>query len=272
MGGKGSAPAAPNYQPIASADTAIANQQFQLGQQQLGWAQNQFNTVWPYAQNYLNSQTAATTAEQGSAQAQQQFYNSTYKPIETQFANQASTWNSPARADANAGAAEADAANTFNQQRTASLQNLESFGIDPSQTRYGALDLGSRITQAAATAAAGTQSRLNTQATGLALEGEAINIGRGYPGSIAQSYNTATNSGSSALSSANSTINTGSNAMLGSNSFTNSGLNANAGAVSALNTGFNNQMSGYNANQQANSNLMGGIGSLAGMGIAAMMM
>lgn len=272
--GKPSAPAAPDYSPIAAADQQAAQQQFQLGEQQLKFGQNQFNQVWPYAQQYLQQQTENASDASQSAKTQQQYYDQTYKPIETKFADTASTYNSPARASENAGNAMADVASSFDTNRAAALSSLESYGIDPSQTRYGALDLGTRISQAAATAAAGTQSRLNTEATGMALEGEAINVGRGYPSSIAQSYQTATGAGAAGITGANQTTSTGVNAMGSPNSYFNGGTSAMTGATSALNTGFSNQMSGAQFNYTAAENTSQGIGQLigGGLGLAAMFM
>jgi hypothetical protein len=274
MGGKSKAPPPPDYTPVAQADASLAasNQanaqmQYQLGQQQLQWGKDQFNTVWPYAQQYMQQQMQTADTQNQNAQNMTDFYNSTYKPIESQFAQTAQNYNSPARADANAASAQADVANAFTANRNAATASLESFGIDPSQTRFGALDLGSRISQAAATAAAGTQSRLNTEATGMALQGEAINIGRGYPGSVAQAYGTATNAGSSGIGTANSAINTGANAMGsptnyfgGGNYAMNLAGNNVASYGNTLSMGYNNQMQAANFNNQQSA----GIGQLLG--------
>jgi hypothetical protein len=269
--GKPSAPAAPDYQPIASADETAANQQFQLGEQQLQWGQQQFNQVWPYAQQYLQQETQSSAAQTAQAGQEQQYWNNTFQPIETNFANTASNYNSPAQASLNAGNAEADVASSFDQNRQASLQQLESYGIDPSQTRYGALDLGTRISQAAATAAAGTQSNLNTQATGLALQGEAINMGEGIQNNVAQSYSTAQGAGASGINSANQTTNTGVNSMGSPTSYMGQSVANNEAAVGALNTGFNNSMAGANFNLGVSQNESQGIGSLigGGLGLAA---
>jgi hypothetical protein len=264
MGGKVSAPPAPNYGPIAQADANAASQQFQLGQQQLQWGQQQFNTVWPYAQQYLQQQTAAGAASTANAQNMQNFYNTTYQPIESQFANEASTYNSPARANANSAAAQADVANSFTANRNAAQQSLESYGIDPSQTRFGALDLGSRIAQSAATAAAGTQSRMNTEAVGLGLQGEAINTGRGYAGNVAQAYSTATNAGSAGINAANATTNSGVNAMGSPTSYMGLGNQALNNQANTLNMGFQNSLAGAQFNNQVSQNQMGGIGQLIG--------
>lgn len=271
--GKSSAPAAPDYTPIAQADEATAQAQLTLGQEQMAQTQSNFNAEWPYAQQYLQQQTASSAAETTAAQQQQQFYDQTYKPIETQFANEATNYNSPDRADQNAGQAMADVASSFDQSRTAALSNLESYGIDPSQTRYSALDLGTRISQAAATAGANTQSRLNTEATGMALQGEAINIGRGYPSAIANSYNTATSAGSAGLSGANGVANTATAGNSAAGSIMGGASNSYSGAIGALNAGYQNSLAGAQFNAQQSAQMSQGLGQVGGaLGAAALMM
>lgn len=271
MGGKSSAPTPPDYTPIAQADAAAAQRQFQLGEEQLQWGKDQFERVWPYAQRYMNAQAGTTEAEQKAATEAQQMYDTTYRPIETKFAGQVGDYASGARSDQNAGRAMADVANTFDASRKAATDQLESFGIDPSQTRFGALDLGARISKAAAMAAAGTQSRLNTEATGLSLEGEAINVGRGYPGSIATSYKTATDAGSSGINAGNSTSQTGANTMGSPTNYFGAGNTALGNWGTTLNLGFNNARDAAQIKNQNAGNFASGIGSIigGGLGLAA---
>lgn len=266
--GKQSSPATPDYSSIAASNESAANKQYQLGEQQLDWGKQQFNEIWPYAQSYLQQQTKSSAEETANAEKAQSFYESTYKPIESDFANKAMNYDTAANDSQRAGSAMADVATTFDANRAASLSNLESYGIDPSQTRYSALDLGTRISQAAATAAAGTQSRLNSEATGLALEGEAINTGRGYASNVANAYNTASNSGSSGVNTANSTTTTGANSMGSPTSYYAGGNSANQGATSALNTGYSNALAGSQFQAGQSSAFSSGVGSL--LGTAAM--
>ncbi len=265
MGGKSSAPAPPDYTPIAQADAQQAQLNFQLGQQQLDWAKNQFNTVWPFASDYLKQQTATSAAQTQEASALENNFNNNTLPIEKQFSQQAGAYANPANASQLQGEAEGDVANAANANRASALSSLESYGIDPSQTRFGALDLSTRVGQAAATAAAGTQSRLNTQATGLSLEGEAVNMGEGLQNNVAQAYATATNAGRSGIDTANSTTQTGSNTQgspLGFGALSASNL---AGQTSALNASYQNQLAGaqFDAQQSA------GFGQLIGGALGA---
>lgn len=270
MGSKSSSPSTPDYSSLAAASEYSATINAQTSKEQLDWAKEEYADIAPATKAYMQSMTDASNQNLTQAAEQQAYYKEHYQPIESQFAATAQGYNAPARAAQQSAAAQADVANTFAAQRQASLQSLEGYGIDPSQTRYGALDMGARISQAAAQSAAGTQSRLNTEATGLALQGEAINVGRGYSSAIAQSYQTAQQTGASGISAANQTYGTGANAMgtgVQWGSLANSNINS---AISAKNTQFNNELGLYNAENAVSSSESSGIGSLiGGIGMAA---
>jgi hypothetical protein len=280
-GGKGKAPAPPDYTPIAQSSLDAANVQAGVSRDQLDWAKQQYADQKPQTDAFMQAMTGAQNADlktqlqaQQDALNAQDYYKQTYQPMETQFAQTAAGYNSPDRANQQAGAAEANVAQTMNSQRSAALQSLEGFGIDPSQTRYGALDLGARISQSAATAAAGTQSRLNTEGTGLALQGEAINIGRGYPGQVAQSYGTSINAGQGASGAGSSGINAGlntfqtaGNEMGGPAQWASLANQSRGVGANAQNMGFQNALAGFNSNAAIAQNEMSGLGGLAGAAI-----
>jgi hypothetical protein len=272
MGGKVSQPAPPDFAALAQSSSEAAQLNRQTSVEQLDWAKQQYADMAPVTKAYLQQQVDSSAAQTKNAADAQAMYTSTYKPIESQFAQTAQDYNSPARAAERAGAAEADVSSAFGQQRQAALSNLESFGIDPSQTRFGALDLGTRISQAAATATAGTQSRQQTEATGLALQGEAINIGRGYPGAVAQAYNSATQAGQSGINSGLNTSQTYGNLMgtpVQYGQLQNQSLGVGA---QVANSQANYGIGVAQANAQQAAGLYQGIGSLvgAGIGVAAL--
>lgn len=269
MGGKGGAPAAPDYSQLAASSTAAAKIQAQTSQDQLDWAKSQYADMAPVTKSYMQSQVDQADAQRQNAATAQDYYTKTYQPIETQFAQQAQSYASPARADERAAQAEGDVASQFDAQRKSALTSLESYGIDPSQTRYGALDLGTRVSQAAATAAAGTQSRQQSEAMGMSLEGEAINIGRGYPGQVAQSYAGATASGAAGIQASNQTASTYGNLMGTATQWGGLANQSTGTAGNMMHQGFADQLAGYSAQQQASSSAMGGIGSLVG-GVGAL--
>lgn len=282
---KGRAPAPPDYSAVSASSLEAAKIGAQTSKDQLDWAKQQYAEEAPrtqaFMQNMMDASNLSMDAQRqnmANAQTAQQYYEKTYRPMEGAFAKQAQDYNTPGRADQRSAAAQADVANAFSGQRNAALQTLEGFNIDPSQARYGALDLGARIQQAAAQAGAGTQARNQTEATGLALQGEAINIGRGYPGQVAQSYSTAEGAGQGAASQGGAGINAGLNT---SSTYGNlmgtptqwQGLSntSNMNAANIMNTNFQNSMAGFNANTAIAQNQASGVGGLVGAaaGVAA---
>ena len=290
--GKQSAPAAPDYTPIAQASqsqTQLAGQEFQqqmdyenqqmdLQKQALQWAQDQATQNQTQNQQVENANIDTQKAATAAAQNAQNQYETVFQPLEDKYVSQASGYDTPENEAFMSGQAQAQVAQSFDQQRQAAQQNLESFGVDPSSTRYAAMDVGLRTQQAAAQAAAGTQSILNTKQTGMGLESNAINIGMGLPANVNAGQNTAVNAGTSAANTGLATTASGANTMgtsaqYGSlaQGFAGAGtgaLDAGTGAVNAwgnaLNSGYSNQLSQFNANQNASSGLGGLAGTLIG--------
>jgi len=264
MGSKVSAPPVPDYAPIAAANEQTAERAFEMSQQQFDWSQQQYNEISPYVFQNLEAQAQATTANQQFAEEQRARYQSEYAPIESDFTQRALNYNTPERAAQQSALAQKDVEKSIDAQRQAALTNLSSYGLDPSETKYGAIDASYRINKAAAMAAAGTQSRLATEATGLALQGEAINIGRGYPGAIAQSYATATNAGASGIKGASTNYAVGADAMGSPVGYLGASTQARAGQVGALNTGYQNALAGQQLEAQSAADTLYGIGNIVG--------
>jgi hypothetical protein len=160
-----------------------------------------------------------------------------------------------------AGRAQAEVQTALDAQRENSQANLEAYGIDPSQTRSQAMDSAARVKAAALQAGAGNNARKNVENTGRALRAEAINIGKGLPSQVAQSYGQTLNAGNSAMGNMNSTVASGANTMGTGQSWNQAGMSGINQQTNIKNQGFQNQLSAYNAGGGA----LGGLGQLAGM-------
>ena len=221
----------------ADQSAQLGDEYYQMAQQAQQWGQDQFNQVWPYAQQYLQSQASLNTlagqnaTEQMDIAAQQQQdaqetydrYMTNFAPIEDQFAQEAQNWATPARQAQASAAAGADVATAYTQQADAAQDELRSYGIDPSDPRYQATSAIMGGMKAASTAAAMTQARQQTQVTGMGLIQQAIAVGQKLPtvalGQI-EAANGASQSGlqtgqvgGAGISAANQAINTGVGAM-----------------------------------------------------------
>ena len=266
MGSK--APDPPDYTPIAMASAANSQAGQQFSEDQLAWAKQQFYENKATTDKIVNMSMDNAQTQQDEAQQAYQRYQTAYQPVEDKLLGQVNDWASPTRIASQEGSAEATAQQQGAQARTASQQQLESFGINPSSTRYAAMDVGNRTATGASAAAAGTNAANLAQQQQLGLESQAINIGRGYPGQTSAEFGGSTSAGASANNATNQTFQTGSNAM---NTGFSTGMGVSNNALSTwgntLNMGYQNQLS---ASQQS-SGIGGLLGSVGGAVLPMMM-
>lgn len=260
MGGKNKAPPPPDYTPVAQASEQAAKYSYELGKEQLAWAKEQYKKDSAIIDKVVQAGLKREAINDQNAMVDRARYEELYQPLEDKAVKEAQDFASPQRESYEMGRAGATVAQQFDAQRKAAAQNLEAYGIDPSSTRYAALDLGSRVQQAAAQAGAENQARNQTEAMGRAIRSEAVNVGRGYPGQIAGTYGTALQAGNQAANSTLANTASGASTMGTGTQWTGLGNQAIGTWGNTLNMGYNNQVAQFNANQQASS----GLGSLAG--------
>lgn len=106
-------------------------------------------------------------------------YEELYQPIEEQYLDKVKNFDTAERRTSEAAAAQTEVAAQSEAARQSALRRLESYGVDPSQTRNQALDVGVRMEEAKAKAGAATDARRSVEQTGMALEQGTINQGRG---------------------------------------------------------------------------------------------
>lgn len=267
--GKKSAPDAPDLGPTAAASEAIARMQQQTAQEQLAWAREQDTANRAVLERVLGVQLPAMEEQYSNAREDRQRYEEVFRPLEQNLIEEFQSYDSPERRAFERGQAIADVSSSFDAARRNALQRLEGFGVDPSQTRNAALDIGVRTQQAAAQAAAGTAANQRVDDTSRALRADALNIGRGLPSQVAQSYGQSIAAGQAGIGGANQTFNTGANAMGNPGQWSQGAMQGYGQSANIQSQNFQNQLASWNAGQQASAGAWGGIGGLAGM---AMMM
>jgi hypothetical protein len=266
-GGKGNKVAAPDYTPVAAANERGAEISAQVAREQLAWAREQYASDRAVTQQFLDVMLPNMRTEAEAGARERERYQNVFQPVEDALVREAAAYGTPERMELEAGKAQADVAQAFDAQRKGALAALESYGVDPSQTRSGALDRSARISQAAASAGASNAARTQVENIGRALRGEAINIGRGYPGSIAQAFNTAQAAGGGAVNANLQTTASGANTMGTSMQWTGlqSGFQQNWGQ------NLNSQGQAWGVGQQARAQTTAGIGAAIG-GLAGLAM
>lgn len=266
MGSK--APDPPDLGPLAEGSAESARIAQETAREQLAWAREQDTLNRSLLDRVLASQEEVQDETLKNAQTDRARYEEIYQPLEDNLVKEFQQYDSPERRQEERGRAMADVNTSFDAARRNALQRLESYGVDPSQTRNSALDIGVRTQQAAAQAGAATAADRATEQTGRALRAEALNIGKGYPSNVAGSYGQSIAAGNSMVGNANQTTSTSGNAAQGANSFLNTSISGFGQAGNTLTQGYQNQMQQFNADQQATTGALSAIGGIAGMFMA----
>lgn len=250
--------------------------QAKTGEDWLSFAKDSF-AVSTTRQADLDALTKKVTEQQlGIANDQAQWsrddrqrYETTFKPVEDQFVEEASNYGSPEKQAEAAAEAKADVQSSAAAAKQTSMRDAASLGIDPTSGRYAGIDRAAEMGTALASAGAENTARTAVRDKGLALKADVANLGRGLPAQSAQAASLGLGAGSSAVG-----LNQGTNGQfLASTNIMNNGFSGAqqgyAGQASTLNNLYQNQLAGWNAQQQANSANASGIGSAIG-GIAGL--
>lgn len=266
---KDDAPDPPDYSAIAAASERAAKYAYKTSQAQLNWAKQQYAMDRELADQLIGDIRQRSAMQDSWAQEDRQRYQDVFAPLENQMVEEAKNYDTEERRKFEAQRDMASVSSQFDAAREAAQRNLESYGIDPSSTRYAALDVGSRTQQAAAMAGAGNAAAHRVEDVGRALKADAVNLGRGFQINPLASSQAALQGNQAA-----SGINLGTTASGASTMGTGAqwaGLQQGALGTwgNTLNMGYNNALAGYNAQ---NSGIGSGIGSALGLAGALAMM
>ncbi len=187
------APPPPDLTPTAEASVEVAEIARQTAMDQLQFAEDRWADQQALLDQVLSVQLPIMQQNFVNAQEDRSRYETVFQGMEDRLVSEALDYDTEARREKEAGEAIADVGTAFDAQRENAQRNLESYGIDPSQTRSQAIDADVRIAEAAAKAGAGNMARRRVEDTARGLRAEAINIGRGMPGQSMQQYQISSN-------------------------------------------------------------------------------
>ena len=235
-------PRPPDYTNIYNAQLELGRENATVAREQLAWGREQDRMNRETLERVLGIQLPIMEEQFKNAQEDRQRYEQVFLPIEDKLIQEFQNYGTPERFDKERGQAIADVSANFDSQRKNALARLESFGIDPSQTRNQALDIGMRTAQAAAQAGAATAATQRVENTGRALRAEAINIGRGLPSQVAGSYGQSIAAGQSGVGGAATTTGAGVGAIQSGVPFGQLAQSGYAGAGNTLSADYQNRL------------------------------
>ena len=269
--------------PAPSPDPNIgkaAMRNIELGEEFLEFSREQFKVTTDrqeeqdkIAKQVTDQQLAASKQSQQWATEDRNRYEETFKPLQDQFIEDAKNWDSEGRQTERAAEAKADVMNNAALARQASERNMASMGVDPTSGRYAGVARSGEMATGLAAAGAQNTSRNAVRKEGVAMRGEAINLGSGLGVNPATSLGLSASTGSAAYgtTAGNNAQAAGNAAIMGQGY--QGAMSGNSSGAGILNQQYGNQLQAWQAenaaNAQSSSSIWGGLGSMAGMGLMA---
>jgi hypothetical protein len=152
-----------------------------MAKKQFAWAQEVYNENKGLAQDVIKSSLGRMKLAEEWGKKDRAIYEAEYQPAMLQQLHKAQDYNTHARREQAAGMAQAQVVAEMKGAQEAAAARLEQFGVDPSQVRTGALNLGTQLASAMGQVGAGNAARMQTEQYGDALMANAANAGAGFP-------------------------------------------------------------------------------------------
>lgn len=127
-------------------------------------------------------------------------YRSVFQPLQDKFIRQAENWDSPERQAKVAAEAKADVMTNAEAQRGALDRRLSALGTNPASGRFAGIERAAGQETGLAAAGAENVARNQARREGIALRGDAINIGAGLPSQSIGALGAGVGAGASAVS------------------------------------------------------------------------
>lgn len=187
---------------------------------------------------------------------------SEFQKQENHLMRRADELEDPRHTMLNAARRQAEVQQSFDAQRENAVTQMASYGIDPSQMRFGAIDTDARNTMAAQQAAAANMGYEADQQRADQLRIGLAGMGQQYGQQALSGLQTAANTNQGNVNMVNAASGVGSGQLNNTAQYGNTAISANNAAGNFMTQGFQNQMTAYNAEQAASP--MNALGSLAG--------
>jgi hypothetical protein len=243
------------------------------------WASSMWNSgqaemqrINSRTEQFLNMTMPAASDLFGWAATQRDRFNQYVMPQMESLFSEAQMYASKGEEDRQRGMAIQDVKAATEAQRASQLRKLDSYGVDPTETRHLALDKQAGVAEAAMSALAANQAGERTKQIGRDLRAQAIDVGTGFLQDANASSVNAANIGGAGLSAADRAAQTGIAVQQGALPYM-QGANANTStAAGIVDTSYGRELDyaiDQRAAEAADAQAMSGIGGAIGSGMNA---
>ena len=276
MGGKKSSKAPkpdPQIGEAAKMQAAIAAEWLDFSRDQFAVANERQTDIDAMSKRIAEQQMATQDQANKWATEDRNRYKSVFQPMEDEYIDKAKNWDSEERQQQMAAEARADVQGSSDAARRIRERNQASMGVNPNSGRFAGADRAADFETTLASAGAQNQARNQVRTQGMAMQADALNMGRGLPSQAAGAAGLGLSAGGAAMGTTlgahNSFLGNG-GIMSQGFSGAQQGYNSQAGI---LNTQHSNALQAWqtetNASANASAGMWSGIGSAAGMGMMA---
>lgn len=263
MGDSATAPPPPDTSQYSDQASADASQMREWAQSMWDSGQAEMAKIGEYAQGFMGMTLPAAEEMFNWASTQRDRFNEYVMPQMESLFSEAELYASKGEEDRQRGAAIQDVKAATEAQREAQLRKLEGYGVDPSDTRYAALDKQAGVAEAALSALAANQAGERTKQIGRDLRAQAIDVGTGFLADANASAVNAANVGGMGSNVGNAAANTGIALQQGGLPYMTGAGYANQTAAGIVDTSYGRELDSAE-DQRAAEGGAGGFGALAG--------
>jgi hypothetical protein len=184
-----------------SADYA-ADLSYKLGQEQLGFARQQYDEMKPLAQRVYDQQLQAQEEQMRQARDYYDYQTQTFRPLEQGLVADAQNFDTEAYRNQLAAKASQDAAQAFGLTQGMVARESERRGVNPNSGAAAGLQNQSTLNQAAMRAGGMNNARTQAENTGYARKLDVTGLGRNLAGASTAAYGAANASGTAGINTA----------------------------------------------------------------------
>jgi len=184
-----------------SADYA-ADLSYKLGQEQLGFARQQYDEMKPLAQRVYDQQLQAQEEQMRQARDYYDYQTQTFRPLEQGLVADAQNFDTEAYRNQLAAKASQDAAQAFGLTQGMVARESERRGVNPNSGAAAGLQNQSTLNQAAMRAGGMNNARTQAENIAYARKLDVTGLGRNLAGASTAAYGAANASGTAGINTA----------------------------------------------------------------------
>lgn len=256
---KGAQAAKDASQRSVESSERIQQRQLDLSEKEFAAAEKRNATMDALTQKVTASQLESQAQQNALAKEYADYNRTTFRPLEQDIVNEAETFDSQERQDAEAGKVSTDYAMQVAGQKAGVTRNLARMGMKPTDGRYMEA-MGDPASEALGAVTVRNTARERIRTLGSAKRMDAASLGRGLPSAQATSAGLALTAGNSAVGN-QTTANGSAVSGLGA------GITLLNGAANTGNSIANNSNQLFNTISNGANQTQSAIGSAAGMAL-----